>query len=161
MKSKKLIFYSGLLITSCGSYVYGMHELVKKEIDKVEQQFSESTKGLSFDECDIFGYFDERRRRLAVIARSSGELMTDTEKLDHLLGDSFFEERKKIIITMVDEKKINPNQILYQERNPLSEAVMHKNIDFTKYLLEKGATPNKETIELMLKDSKFAVLLSS
>jgi len=158
VKSKKLIFYSGLLITSF-SYVCGMNELVKKEIDKVEQKFNETAKDLSFDECLIFGVYDQHREDLAKVVFDKGILMTDTEKLNNLLGDSFFEARKKIITTMIDEKKIHPNNILYQDgANPLSEAVTHRNIDFTKYLLEKGANPDKTTLERMVKDPKFAEL---
>lgn len=158
MKNKKLILYGSLLITSCLSNVYGMHELVRKQIDDIQQAFNKNR--------DVFLYIDRsggesdmqnlriwRSDEIAKVVLNSGELMTDTEKLNHLVGDSFFLQRKEIIKNMIDEKKISPNTIVYQGKNPQYEAVLFKDTEFLKYLLEKGAKSDNETIKMMNKNS--------
>jgi hypothetical protein len=138
MKNKKFIFYGALLITYLAN-MYGMDESIQKKIDKVNEEFHKKTLNLSYDACYILGFFDWKRRELANIVLTSGELMSDIQKLNYLIGDSFFEQRKKIIIHMVDDKKVIPSKIVYQDKNPLEEATLFKDVSFKAYLLEKGA----------------------
>ena len=144
MKNKKFVFYSGLLIGTCLANMYGMHESVQKKIDKVNEEYNKQTASLSYDTCLVLGFFDWKRHEFAKIALTSGELMTDAQKLNYLMGDSFYSERKGIIIHMIENKKIAPNEIVYQSKNPLKEAVLFKDDFFKAYLLEKGAKFDEE-----------------
>jgi hypothetical protein len=149
MKNKKLVLYSGILSASCLFNVYGMNPLVRQEINKIEEKFNKDTDFLSLDACMLLGLTDWRREQFAKVVSDFGELMTDTEKLEYLLGGSFFERRKKIIDQMINEKKIHPNNIVYQKGNPLLDAATNRRVDFAKYLLEKGAKPDKETLQMV------------
>jgi hypothetical protein len=127
--------------------MYGMNPLVKQEIDKVEEKFNKSTTGLSLDTCMLLGLTDWRREEFAKIVVDFGALMTDTERLDYLQGNSFFEKREKIIYEMINNKNIHPNDIIYQKGNPLLDAATNRRMNFAKYLLAKGARPDKDTLQ--------------
>ena len=144
MKNKKFILCGGLLAGTFFTNMHGMHELVQKKIDKVNEEYDTETVNLSFDACNILGFFDWKRQEFAKIALTSGELMTDAQKLNYLMGDSFYSERKGIIIHMIENKKIAPNEIVYQSKNPLKEAVLFKDDFFKAYLLEKGTKCDEE-----------------
>lgn len=145
MKNRKAL-YSGILSASSLFNVYGMNPLVKQEIDKIEQKFNKDTKGMSLDTCMALGLTDWRREEFAKVVSNHGHLMTDTEKLEYLLGGSFFERREKIIYEMINEKNIHPNNIVYQKGSPLFDAATNRRIDFAKYLVAKGAKLDKDTL---------------
>ena len=144
MKNKRFILYSGLLIGTGLANMHAMHELVQKKIDKVNEEFDKQTVNISYDACFILGFFDWKREEFAKIVLTSGELMTDTQKLNYLMGDDYYLERKKIIKHMIDNKKVTPNEIVYQGKNPLKEAALFKDNSFKAYLLEKGAKFDEE-----------------
>ncbi len=90
------------------------------------------------------------------------ESMPDAKKLNNLIGDSFYDARKKIIQRMIDHQHIDPNTIVYHDdETPLYESVLFDDISFTKYLLEKGAKPDKKILKRMNKDARLMALLKT
>ncbi len=91
--------------------------------------------------------------RLERVACSPNNVMSDQEKLDHLIGEWQFGNRKKTIKTMMHYGS-NPNKIVYQnDLNPLYEAVLYKDEEFARYLLRHGAHPDEKTQKIV--DPKF------
>lgn len=137
MKNKRFVFYS--LLLTINFLMYGMHPLVQKKIDHINEEFNKQSTHLSYDACNVLGLFAWRREEFAKIVFTSRELMTDIQKLNYLQGDAFFAEREKIIRDMIDHKKIALNTIIYQDTNPLREAISLRNVSFIEYLLKNGA----------------------
>lgn len=146
--------YIGLLIIV--STTYGMDLSIKEQIEQLgvwrTQQF-QSLGGTSCSPDTASALYEQYRYRLVGIVQHAGALIPDAEKLNLLEGDSFYGKRKKIIQNMMNEQHINPNTIVYQvNENPLHESVLCKDLPFTKYLLERGALPDKRTLKIMKKD---------
>lgn len=76
--------------------------------------------------------------RLADIVRNAGDLMSDQEKLKHLFGSSRYENRKKIIKKMIEDGVVNPNEIGDGGDVLLQDSIMHRDEEFTQYLLDHG-----------------------
>jgi hypothetical protein len=88
------------------------------------------------------------------------ESMPDAEKLKNLIGYAFYHSRKEIVQRMIDNQHVNPNTIVYQDKQtPLYESVLFDDISFTKYLLEKGVNPDKKALKIMKHYPEFMVLL--
>jgi len=86
--------------------------------------------------------------------------MPDAEKLKKLIGYAFYNSRKEIVQRMIDHQHIDPNTIVYQDKqSPLYESVLFDDISFTKYLLEKGVKPDKKALKIMKHYPEFMVLL--
>ena len=146
--------------------MYGMDLSIKQQIEELEvwrQQSFRSLPPVSFGPSDSqmrLALYSNYRHRLAGIVVEAGSLMTDVEKLNHLIGDSLYPERKEIIQSMIDTQHIDPNAIVYQvHANPLYESVMQQDVPFTQYLLGKNATPNKKTLKRMNNNPEFMALL--
>src|SRR5436190_2877080 len=87
---------------------------------------------------------------VAKIVLAAGNEMCDLEKLEYLIGDSYYINRKKIICNIINNIKaenFDPCTICYNRNNPLLESIVQKDIEFTTYLLRSGAKPNKEAIQ--------------
>lgn len=82
-------------------------------------------------------YYD----KIAKIANNANN-MSKEEKLNCLIGNDRYQQRKALIISMITQDQIDPNTIIYQDKTPLDESIELNDIGFTRYLLRNGATPN-------------------
>jgi hypothetical protein len=139
--------------------VSGIDESVQKQIKELHEWHDKAAEGLGLDGYLIIGPSEEFRYRLGKIALESGNLMSDQQKLNHLRGDDWVRARIAIVEKMVTCQHIDPNTISYRGCNPLYEAVVYKDLSFTKLLLGKGAKPDKETFEMMRKKPEFGPLM--
>lgn len=125
-------------------------EHIQKKIDRITQELREDLEYLGDDEYLVCigeymivvsrqlrqaEYFNE----LADIVLNAGTAMSRTAKLEHLIGDTWYEARKKIVTEMIEIEKINPDEITVNGVSPLTEVVLFKDISFFAFLLEQGA----------------------
>jgi hypothetical protein len=90
------------------------------------------------------------------------ESLPDAKKLKNLIGDCFYNDRKKIVQRMIDHQHVDPNTIMcFDDKKPLYESVAFKDISFTKYLLEKGAIPDKKILKRMRSNPALMALLET
>lgn len=101
-------------------------------------------KGIEEEEDNFTKYIVE----CAAKVDNADDSMSDNEKLENLIGDRYFEKRKKIIQSMIKYKNIHPDYIIYQNTYPLYEAMVHDDTDFIAYLLRNGARPQPRDLEL-------------
>ncbi len=89
------------------------------------------------------------RRRLAVIALNNEHLMSKQNRLQCLSGTNYYHQRKRIILSMIENDGINPNEICWgfdfhediHYRNPFNDSINYDDISFTGYLFVHGARP--------------------
>ena len=137
-----------------------MDSSVRRMIDEIEKGSLSLMQGCPYPYGPVHELNLYRFNRLANVVLTPGEKVSDQDKLDHLIGDRFYGERKKIIEDMID-RGIDPNNIVYQHYdNPLYESVLFKDVSFTEYLLQKGARPDTQTLRMMREYPQFKIVRS-
>lgn len=151
-----------LIIAVASSYFFlnGMDPLIKQKMEKVSQDFNKDILA-HCEWCEYCKYNmlcqEERnlwaglRYQKAHIMMKAGNQVDDQEKLNHIMGDDFYQARKDIITEMI-QKGINPNHIKYQgNETPYYEAVLYEDVKFTRFLIQHGAEPDLKTLKYIQK----------
>jgi len=138
-------------------FTYGMETFetspsIKRKLDETLQRFGKNiSKPYLWAAMQDYLNHDYNHE-VAKIVLTAGNEMCDLEKLEYLIGDSYYKNRKEIICNIINNikaKNFDPCTICYQDTNPLEESIFHKDIAFTKYLLRAGAKPNKKVKETL------------
>lgn len=102
------------------------------------------------EECLVLKQY---HKDVASIALNPNNLMSKKNRLTYLKGDTYFNDRKSIIKSMIDDG-IDLNEIDWMPcisyKSPLYDTLAFKNtdIDFARYLLAHGARPHCEELHI-------------
>ncbi len=91
-------------------------------------------------------------RKVATIVLNAGSDVCPLEKLELLVGDRYYKQRKEIVYDILDQLKnkvenFDPCSICYQVKNPLLESIVYADIEFATDLLRAGARPDKKALK--------------
>lgn len=88
-----------------------------------------------------------KKHRICVAQLALRTDMPNLKKLDYVIGDDLWKDRKKIITALIEEEQHHPDAINDFFITPLRQSVTYNDKSFTKYLLQKGATVTPEVLE--------------
>lgn len=75
-------------------------------------------KGCNYSYCpDLEKIYARHRAVLAEIVLNAGSKLTHQEKLTYLVGDCYYENRKKIIKEMIEAENIDPKNTMNQQKD--------------------------------------------